>query len=66
MAKVEEEPLIDDGCKLIREIDTIFGGIYVGRETRNAQRSYAREAKDSLIMSFIVNMSVRTIHIVTP
>ncbi|XP_022846306.1 uncharacterized protein LOC111369054 [Olea europaea var. sylvestris] len=32
----------------IHKVDTIFGGPYIGGETRNAKRNYAREAKHPL------------------
>lgn len=43
----------------IHEIETIFGGPYVGGETRNSQRNYAREAKDPPppLTSYIENSS---------
>lgn len=39
----------------IREIDTIFGGPYVGGDYRNAKRNYAKKAKDLPMANYIVN-----------
>ncbi|KAL2512978.1 Uncharacterized protein Adt_18578 [Abeliophyllum distichum] len=33
----------------IREIDTIYGGPYIGGQSRNAQKSYAKEAEGKLM-----------------
>ncbi|XP_022889049.1 uncharacterized protein LOC111404482 [Olea europaea var. sylvestris] len=43
----------------IHEIDTIFGGPYVGGETRNTKRNYVREAKHPPLASYIVDSSSR-------
>lgn len=42
------QKVIDKGRapQSIREIDTIFRDPYVGKESRNVQRNYARKAKD--------------------
>ncbi|KAL2498259.1 Uncharacterized protein Adt_23809 [Abeliophyllum distichum] len=39
----------------IREIDTIYGGPYIGGQSRNAQKSYAKEAEGKLEMNWLVN-----------
>lgn len=39
----------------IRDINTVFRGLYVGGDIRNTQKNYAREAKDHLMASYIVN-----------
>ncbi|XP_022864597.1 uncharacterized protein LOC111384542 [Olea europaea var. sylvestris] len=43
----------------MHEIDTIFRGPYVGGETRNAKRNYAREAKHPPLTSYIVDSNSR-------
>ncbi|KAL2475077.1 Uncharacterized protein Adt_35813 [Abeliophyllum distichum] len=39
----------------IREIDTIYGGPYIGGQSRNAQKSYAKEAKEKLMTNWLIN-----------
>ncbi|KAL2543282.1 Uncharacterized protein Adt_04260 [Abeliophyllum distichum] len=39
----------------IREIDTIYGGPYIGGQSRNAQKSYAKEAEGKLITNWLIN-----------
>ncbi|KAL2499385.1 Uncharacterized protein Adt_24935 [Abeliophyllum distichum] len=39
----------------IREIDTIYGGPYIGGQSRNAQKSYAKEAEGKLEMNWLIN-----------
>ncbi|KAL2505919.1 Uncharacterized protein Adt_21540 [Abeliophyllum distichum] len=39
----------------IREIDTIYGGPYIGGQSRNAQKSYAKEAEEKLEMNWLIN-----------
>lgn len=41
------EPHVGTENDLIREIDTIIRSPHIGGDSRNAQRNYAREAKDS-------------------
>ncbi|KAL2519488.1 Uncharacterized protein Adt_15735 [Abeliophyllum distichum] len=39
----------------IREIDTIYGGPYIGGQSRNAQKNYAKEAEGKLEMNWLIN-----------
>ncbi|KAL2454877.1 Uncharacterized protein Adt_47624 [Abeliophyllum distichum] len=39
----------------IREIDTIYGGPYIGGQSRNAQKSYAKEAEGKLLTNWLIN-----------
>ncbi|KAL2487247.1 Uncharacterized protein Adt_32003 [Abeliophyllum distichum] len=39
----------------IREIDTIYGGPYIGGQSRNAQKSYAKEAEGKLETNWLIN-----------
>ncbi|KAL2497049.1 Uncharacterized protein Adt_22599 [Abeliophyllum distichum] len=39
----------------IREIDTIYGGPYLGGQSRNAQKSYAKEAERKLETNWLIN-----------
>ncbi|KAL2542192.1 Uncharacterized protein Adt_03175 [Abeliophyllum distichum] len=39
----------------IRKIDTIYGGLYIGGQTRNAQKSYAKEAEEKLMTNWLIN-----------
>ncbi|KAL2512216.1 Reverse transcriptase domain-containing protein [Abeliophyllum distichum] len=39
----------------IREIDTICGGPYIGGQSRNAQKSYAKEAVGKLMTNWLIN-----------
>lgn len=42
---------------LIHEFDTIFGGPYVGGDTRNSESNYNREVKGPLLTSYVVDNS---------
>ncbi|KAL2487009.1 Uncharacterized protein Adt_31765 [Abeliophyllum distichum] len=39
----------------ISEIDTIYGGLYIGGQTRNAQKSYAKEEEEKLMTNCLIN-----------
>ncbi|KAL2532568.1 Uncharacterized protein Adt_05919 [Abeliophyllum distichum] len=39
----------------IHEIDTIYEGPYIGGQTRNAQKSYAKEAEEKLMTNWLIN-----------
>ncbi|KAL2472128.1 Uncharacterized protein Adt_40264 [Abeliophyllum distichum] len=39
----------------IREIDTIYGGPYIEGQSRNAQKSYAKEAEGKLMTNWLIN-----------
>ncbi|KAL2491556.1 Uncharacterized protein Adt_27184 [Abeliophyllum distichum] len=39
----------------IHEIDTIYGGPYIGGQSRNAQKSYAKEAEGKLMTNWLIN-----------
>ncbi|KAL2503713.1 Reverse transcriptase domain-containing protein [Abeliophyllum distichum] len=39
----------------IREIDTIYGEPYIGGQSQNAQKSYAKEAEGKLMTNWLIN-----------
>ncbi|KAL2480364.1 Uncharacterized protein Adt_33330 [Abeliophyllum distichum] len=52
----EKPPIVFLSIVFLRALkDTIYGGPYIGGQSRNAQKSYAKEAEGKLLTNWLIN-----------